>query len=185
MFIHCCALSDNYQTGMLLRKVFLQDLWPHWLFVPHSTLLLIRVPYGSIRRIWCFWSSPLSNRHVLTISYLLQSTHSTQQDMLWYLVGIGNSTNCLEGWDSSWLVPLQMMANLSGCKPVNSEALMYCLWDKHEVEILAINNMGRIMWLRGWETGKYGTTSSYYSKQISLLLHLGAFSVLGAKQTAR
>lgn len=124
----------------------------------------------------------LSNRHVLTISYLLQSTHSTQQDTLWYLVGIGNSTNCLEGWDSSWLVPLQMMANLSGCKPVNSEALMYCIWDKHEEEILAINNMGRIMWFRGWD---YGTTSSYYSKQISLLLHLGAFSVLGAKQTAR
>lgn len=57
MFTHCCALSDNHQTRMLLRKVFLQDLWPQWLCVPHSTLLLIRVPYGSIRRIWLeYWT---------------------------------------------------------------------------------------------------------------------------------
>ncbi|XP_031192957.1 acylcarnitine hydrolase-like isoform X1 [Mastomys coucha] len=36
-----------------------------------------------------------------------------------------------------------MVANLSGCEPVESEALVHCLRDKSEEEILAINNVFR------------------------------------------
>ncbi|XP_031192960.1 acylcarnitine hydrolase-like isoform X4 [Mastomys coucha] len=38
---------------------------------------------------------------------------------------------------------LPMVANLSGCEPVESEALVHCLRDKSEEEILAINNVFR------------------------------------------
>ena len=40
------------------------------------------------------------------------------------------------------------MANLSGCKERDPEAMVLCLQDKSEEEILAINQVGKIVWLR-------------------------------------
>jgi hypothetical protein len=43
--------------------------------------------------------------------------------------------------------PLQTVAKLSGCKAMDSEALVRCLRGKSEAEILAINKVGRIVCL--------------------------------------
>lgn len=40
------------------------------------------------------------------------------------------------------LVSFQTVANLSACGQVDSEALVHCLRDKSEEEILAINKVG-------------------------------------------
>ena len=45
--------------------------------------------------------------------------------------------------------PLQTVAKLSGCKAMDSEALVRCLRGKSEAEILAINKVGRIVCLGG------------------------------------
>ncbi|XP_028617151.1 pyrethroid hydrolase Ces2e-like, partial [Grammomys surdaster] len=50
---------------------------------------------------------------------------------------------CLE--DSFILFSLQIVANLSGCKAVNSEALLSCLRGKSEAEILEINKVFKII----------------------------------------
>lgn len=42
-----------------------------------------------------------------------------------------------------------MVANSSGCEAVDSETLVHCLRNKSEEEILAINKVGRIVWLGG------------------------------------
>ena len=39
------------------------------------------------------------------------------------------------------------MVNLSGCKARDPEAMVFCLRDKSEEEILAINQVGKIVWL--------------------------------------
>jgi hypothetical protein len=48
---------------------------------------------------------------------------------------------CLKGSDNSCFVSLQMVANLSACEQVDSEALVHCLRGKSEEEILAINKV--------------------------------------------
>jgi hypothetical protein len=55
--------------------------------------------------------------------------------------GAGESLLLSEKMSKTCLVALQMMANLSTCMQVNSEALVDCLRGKNEEEILAINKV--------------------------------------------
>ena len=74
-------------------------------------------------------------------------------DMMQYLRTVVPTWNCLDtapcqgGWASSHLLPLQMVAKLSGCATSNSKGLVHCLRDKSVAEILAINKVGTIVWL--------------------------------------
>lgn len=78
-------------------------------------------------------------------------THSKQQDVVFR----GNAIY----WNKETLLPsgrneltitcsrLQKVANLSGCKARDPEAMVHCLRDKSEAEILAINQVGKMVWL--------------------------------------
>ncbi|GAB1293547.1 Pyrethroid hydrolase Ces2e [Apodemus speciosus] len=51
-------------------------------------------------------------------------------------------------------VVYRIVANLSGCAAVNSETLVHCLRGKTEAEILAINKVGRVVWLGRWQIAR-------------------------------
>lgn len=81
--------------------------------------------------------------------------HNTQKDVVmrgkWHLLGFKETLPHarMDEWANYCLFHLQTVANLSGCEPKNSEALVHCLRDKSKAEILAINQVGRIVWLGG------------------------------------